>query len=33
MVNSATAVLNILFNANPASVGGTLPGDDLFYAG
>lgn len=33
MVNSATAVLNILYNANPASVGGTLPGEDLFYAG
>ncbi len=33
MVNSASAVLNILFNANPASVGGALPGDDLFYAG
>lgn len=33
MVNSATAVLNILFNANPASVGGVLPGEDLFYAG
>ncbi len=33
MVNSATAVLNILYNANPASVGGALPGEDLFYAG
>ena len=33
MVNSATAVLNILYNANPASVGGPLPGEDLFYAG
>jgi NitT/TauT family transport system substrate-binding protein len=33
MVNSANAVLNILYNANPASVGGVLPGEDLFYAG
>ncbi|MEN6339792.1 MAG: ABC transporter substrate-binding protein, partial [Clostridiaceae bacterium] len=33
MVTSATAMLNILYNANPESVGGALPGEDLFYAG
>ena len=27
---AASAVLNVLFTANPASVGGKLPGDDLY---
>ena len=30
--SAAAAVLNVLFTANPKSVGGKLPGDDL-YAG
>ena len=30
MVSSASAVLNVLFNANAASVGGALPGDDFY---
>ena len=33
MVDSSSAMLNVLFAANPASVGGTLPGDDFYYAG
>ena len=33
MVSSTSAVLNVLFTANPASVGGVLPGDDFYYAG
>ena len=28
--NAASAVLNVLFTANPKSVGGKLPGDDLY---
>ena len=28
--SAASAVLNVLFTANPASVGGKLPGDDLY---
>ena len=32
MKDAASAVLNVLFTANPKSVGGKLPGDDL-YAG
>jgi NitT/TauT family transport system substrate-binding protein len=32
MVSSCTAMLNVLFAANPSSVGGELPGED-FYAG
>jgi len=30
MKSAASAALNVLFTANPASVGGTLPGDDLY---
>ena len=30
MKTAASAVLNVLFTANPASVGGKLPGDDLY---
>ena len=30
MKSAASAVLNVLFTANPASVGGKLPGDDLY---
>ncbi|NLI55068.1 MAG: ABC transporter substrate-binding protein [Clostridiales bacterium] len=30
MKTAASAVLNVLFTANPASVGGNLPGDDLY---
>ncbi len=30
MKSAAAAVLNVLFTANPASVGGKLPGDDLY---
>ena len=28
--NAASAVLNVLFTANPKSIGGKLPGDDLY---
>ena len=28
--SAASAVLNVLFTANPKSVGGKLPGDDLY---
>ena len=31
MVRSVNEMLETLFNANPASVGGTLPGDEMFY--
>ena len=30
MKSAASAVLNVLFTANPSSVGGKLPGDDLY---
>ena len=30
MKSAASAVLNVLFTANPKSVGGKLPGDDLY---
>ena len=30
MKSAASAVLNVLFTANPASIGGKLPGDDLY---
>lgn len=30
MKSAASAVLNVLYTANPASVGGKLPGDDLY---
>ena len=30
MKSAASAVLNVLYTANPASVGGSLPGDDLY---
>jgi len=30
MKSAAAAMLNVLYTANPASVGGTLPGDDLY---
>ena len=30
MKSAASAMLNVLFTANPTSVGGTLPGDDLY---
>ena len=30
MKSAAAAVLNVLFTANPASIGGKLPGDDLY---
>ena len=30
MKSAASAVLNVLFAANPKSVGGKLPGDDLY---
>jgi len=30
MKSAASSVLNVLFTANPASVGGKLPGDDLY---
>lgn len=30
MKTAASAVLNVLYTANPASVGGKLPGDDLY---
>ncbi len=30
MKSAASAALNVLYTANPASVGGTLPGDDLY---
>ena len=33
MVSAASAMLNVLFGANPASVGGALPGDDFYYEG
>ena len=33
MAASSSAVLNVLYTANPASVGGALPGDDFYYAG
>jgi len=33
MIASSSAVLNVLFTANPASVGGALPDDDFYYAG
>lgn len=31
MVSSVTAMLTTLFDANPASVGGSLPGEEMFY--
>ncbi|HRX57356.1 MAG TPA: ABC transporter substrate-binding protein [Eubacteriales bacterium] len=33
MVTAAGAMLNVLYGANPASVGGALPGDDFYYEG
>lgn len=33
MKASAGAMLEVLFSANPKSVGGALPGDDFYYAG
>ena len=30
MKSAAQAVLNVLYSANPASVGGKMPGDDLY---
>ncbi len=33
MKDTASAMLEVLFNANPKSVGGALPGDDLYYVG
>lgn len=33
MISAASAMLNVLFGANPASVGGALPGDDFYYEG
>lgn len=32
MKQNVSAYLNVLFNANPASVGGALPKDDFYYA-
>ena len=31
MVRSVTEMLETLYNANPASVGGAVPGDEMFY--
>ena len=31
MIDSVTEMLQTLYDANPASVGGSLPGDDMFY--
>lgn len=31
MKASASGYLKILFDQNPASVGGTMPGDDFYY--
>ena len=31
MASSVTAMLTTLFDANPASVGGSLPGEEMFY--
>jgi NitT/TauT family transport system substrate-binding protein len=32
MKSTVTGYLQVLFDANPKSIGGTLPGDDFFYA-
>lgn len=32
MKTALSSYLQVLFDANPASVGGTMPGDDLYYA-
>ena len=31
MKTGLTGYLNVLFDMNPASVGGKLPGDDFYY--
>ena len=31
MAAAVTAMLTTLFDANPASVGGSLPGEEMFY--
>ena len=33
MKDAAGNMLEVLFAANPKSVGGALPGDDFYYAG
>jgi NitT/TauT family transport system substrate-binding protein len=33
MIEASNAMLNVLFGANPASVGGALPGEDFYYGG
>ena len=33
MKSSLTGYLQVLFNADPASVGGSMPGDDFYFAG
>ena len=33
MIKTAKANLDVLFKADPTSVGGAMPGDDLYYTG
>ena len=33
MKDMVSAYLQVLFDLNPASVGGNLPGDDFYYLG
>ena len=33
MIKTAKANFDVLFKADPTSVGGAMPGDDLYYTG